>query len=235
MSLSTSAESSESARATDRGAFVLRRLHSLFGVVPLGAFVVLHLLAMARAMWGRGAFAAVLAHVSPGRLMAEAAILGVPLLVHAGLGVSIAVRSRPNVMRYPSNANWRHVLVRASGIVTLLFLVVHVWQTRIRLALGRTDSASFHTDFAALLSSTGFGGVPWWAIGYLLGVAAAAYHFSNGVAGFASSFGLVRSLASLKRLEIVCALVGLLLFLVGALTVIYFATGWPTFGMGTSG
>jgi len=233
MSLSTSAESSESMRATDRGGFVLRRLHSLFGVVPLGAFVLLHLLAMARAMWGREAFGAVLAHASPGRLMAEAAILGLPMLFHAALGVSIAVRGRSNVRRYPSSANWRHVLVRLSGVVTLLFLVVHVWQTRVRLALGPTDSASFHSDFAALLSSTGVGGVPWWALGYLLGVTAAAYHFSTALVGFASSFGLVRSLDRLKRLEIACALLGLCLFLVGALTVIYFATGWPTFGGGS--
>jgi succinate dehydrogenase/fumarate reductase cytochrome b subunit len=232
MSLSTSAESSESAPAGRHATFVLRRLHSVLGVVPLGAFVVVHLSAMGRAMWGRGAFGPALADFTPRRMLAEALVLGVPLLIHAGLGVSIAVHARPNVARYPSSPNWRHVLVPLSGVVTLLFLVVHVWQTRVQLALGRTDSTSFHTDFAALLSSTGFGGVPWWAIGYLLGVGAVAYHLASGVVGFASSFGLVRSLAGVKRLEIACAVCGAVLFLIGASTVVYFATGWPSFGEG---
>jgi len=233
MSLSTSAESSESARAGNHATFVVRRVHAALGVVPLGVFVVLHLFGMARAMWGRAAFGAVLADATPRRLLAEAVVLGVPLLLHAGLGVSIAARARPNVGRYPSSANWRHVLVPLSGVVTLLFLVAHVWQTRVRLVLGLTDSTTFHSEFAAMLSGTGFGGIPWWAIGYFVGVGAAAYHFANGVAGFAASFGLVRSVASMKRLEIACAIGAAVLFLTGASTVVYFATGWPSFGGGS--
>jgi succinate dehydrogenase/fumarate reductase cytochrome b subunit len=67
------------------------------------------------------------------------------------------------------------------------------------------------------------------AIGYLVGVAATTYHLSNGIVGFVSSFGLVRSERTLKKLERYCQLGGALLFVVGVCTVLYFATGSPAF------
>jgi succinate dehydrogenase / fumarate reductase cytochrome b subunit len=184
---------------------------------------------MARAMWGRSEFEASLATLSSTRLWAESVLIGVPLLFHAALGVSLVARSRPDVRHYTRSGSWAYLLQRLSGVVTLGFVLVHLWQTRIRVALGQTTSADFHNQLVALLSSTGFGGVPWWAVGYLVGTGATVYHLANGLAGFAASFGLVRSDRRFKRVVVVCALVGASLFLMSSSTIVYMATGFPSF------
>lgn len=229
MSLSTSAESSQAARKSGRSEFALRRLHSLTGVIPLGVFATFHALTMANALLGREAFEAGLTVLGRARLLAEAVILGGPLLFHAGLGVGMALRSRPNVGHYPSGGSWAHAFQRWTGLVTLAFVLVHLWQTRVSVALMQTSSADFHSHFAGLLSSTGLGGVPWWAAFHLVGVAAVSFHLSNGIVGFAWSFGLVRTLSGLTKLSRVCIAFGALLFVLGSSTVLYFATGSPSF------
>lgn len=65
---------------------------SLCGVVPLGVFVVAHLLAMAQALRGSEAFAGALANPSRARWVVEGLLIGVPLVVHAAIGLSLTRR-----------------------------------------------------------------------------------------------------------------------------------------------
>ena len=198
---------------------------SLCGVVPLGVFVVAHLLAMAQALRGSTAFAGALASPSRARWVVEGLLIGVPLVVHAAIGLSLTRRSRPNLGRYPYPRNLAWVLQRASGGVVLVFVLAHVWQTRLELALGHASGADLPTKMVALLSSTGPFGFPLYATAYLIGVAATLYHLGNGVLGFAASFGLVRSQRAFARLRVGCALAGTALLLTSVATVIHLATG----------
>jgi succinate dehydrogenase / fumarate reductase cytochrome b subunit len=200
-------------------------LFSLSGIVPLGAFVVLHLADMARALAGPAAFESGLARLTPLRLWLEAAIIGVPLAFHAVVGIALLRGPRFNITRYPYSGNWSYTLGRASAPIALVFIGYHVWETRGRVLLGQVASADFHDALASTLSATGALGVPWLALAYLLGVAAVVLHLSIGVVGFAASFGLVRTLVATRRLAWVCALFGSLLFLLGAATVLSLATG----------
>lgn len=211
--------------ANDRRAFVQRRVMSLCGVVPLGVFTLAHLLAMAQAFRGPEAFSGALARLTPLRLGLEAFLIGVPLLLHAGIGLSIATRARPNVGRYPYSGNHAWALQRASGVVVLLFVLAHLWEYRVKVLLGQSASPDFHADLVASLSSTGPAGLPVYAAGYLVGVAATVYHLVNGVAGFSASFGLVSSARALRRVQLCCGVLGALLFLLSAATVIHLATG----------
>lgn len=198
---------------------------SLCGVVPLGVFVLAHLVAMAQALRGPEAFAGALARLTPTRMALEVALIGVPLLIHAALGLSLAARSQANLgsYTYPENLAW--VLQRASGLVVFAFLLVHLWETRVKVLLGQTGSADFHSSLVASLSSTGPLGFPFHAVGYLLGVAATVYHLAHGVSGFSASFGLVTSRAAHRRVQLGSAAVGAALFLLSAATVIHLATG----------
>ena len=198
---------------------------SLTGVVPLGVFVLAHLAAMTEALRGSASFAGALSHQTRFRLGAEALLIGVPLLFHAGVGLALARQSRANVGTYPYSGNLAWVLQRVSGVVVLLFVLAHVWETRVRVLLGLGSSADLQTELYASLSSTGFLGIPFVAVGYLVGVAATVYHLANGIVGFAASFGLVASTRSLERVARISALVGALVFLVSAATVIQIATG----------
>lgn len=209
----------------NRREFVLRRVMSLCGVVPLGVFVVAHLVAMTQALRGPEAFSDALASLTPTRMTIEAVLIGLPLLVHAAIGLALTTRTRANVSSYPYSGNLAWLLQRITGVIVLLFVIGHLWQTRVKLVIGQSATADLHGELVASLSSTGAFGFPLHAAAYLLGIAATVYHLGNGVVGFCASFGLVQSLRSLGRLRLVCALFGAVLFALGATTLIHLATG----------
>jgi succinate dehydrogenase/fumarate reductase cytochrome b subunit (b558 family) len=229
MSPSESAESSRGQVSRISADFAVRRLFSLSGVIPLGAFVVFHVVDLCRSWGGPSDFVATPGYYSHTRLAAEALLLGVPLGFHALYGLRLSLTSRVNAGSYPYAFTWAHALQRVSGVVAIFFVLWHTWQTRVRVLLGQRAPQDFYTDLAGTLSSTGIFGIPFAALGYLLGVAAVTYHLANGVAGFAASFGLVRSAKSHRKLSLYCLGCGLLLFCLGTISVIHFATGWPAF------
>jgi succinate dehydrogenase cytochrome b subunit len=231
MSLSTPAESSRGSARTP-SELTVRRLFSLSGVVPLGAWVVFHFLSLTRALSGPRRFSASLAGGSTLWLWVEALVIGVPLVFHGLYGLKLALASRINVASYPYARNWAHALQRASGVVALIFVLWHWWETRARVLLGDGSAQDFYTDLAGSLSSTGPFGIPFVALGYLAGVAAVSYHLANGVTGFSASFGLVTSQRALARVARYALLSGLVLFLIAAAVVGHFATGWTPFAGG---
>jgi succinate dehydrogenase / fumarate reductase cytochrome b subunit len=59
----------------------------------------------------------------------------------------------------------------------------------------------------------------------VLGVAASVFHFTNGLWGFCFSWGVTVSRRAQRTSATVFGLLGVVLFLIGANTAIYFATG----------
>ncbi len=198
---------------------------SLSGIVPLGVFVLSHVLAMGQALLGPRAFGSALAELTPVRLGLEAVLIGVPLAFHAGLGLALAARSRSNIASYPYPANHAWALQRVSGLLVLVFLLVHVWHTRVALLLGRTTASITLEALAARLSATGLFGLPYLALFYLLGVSATVFHLAHGIVGFCASFGLVDSLERLRAVTRYVWLGAACVFLLGVATVIHIATG----------
>ena len=207
-------------------AFLLRKLHSLSGVVPVGAFLIVHLWTNARLLAGRGSFDEGVRHIQelPGLPLVEVFGILLPLAFHAGYGVKLALEARPNVGRYPYARNWTYVAQRATGLVALAFVLYHLWELRIQKALGKLAATGFYDTLAAHLSST-WSGVPLVAIAYLVGVGASVFHLANGVWGFAASWGLVVSRSAQRSLAVACALFGFALFAIGAQTALALATG----------
>ncbi|CAN5523541.1 succinate dehydrogenase cytochrome B558 [soil metagenome] len=210
--------------------FLLRKLHSLTGVIPVGAFLVEHLWTNASALRGQRAFDEAVDTIQalPALPVIELFTIVLPLAFHAGYGVILLRESRPNVDRYPHGKNWLYLLQRITGVLTLLFVMWHLWEIRIQKWLFGMSSHSFFPVLTAHLSST-WHGVPVLALVYIAGISAAVFHFSNGLWGFATSWGIVTSRAAMSRVRIAGAALGVVLFLMGESTVLYFATGSSPF------
>ncbi|QFT90108.1 Succinate dehydrogenase cytochrome b558 subunit [Bacillus sp. THAF10] len=168
--------------ATERE-FLLRRLHSLLGVIPVGLFLVQHLVINHFAVYGQENFnkAAHFMESLPFRYALEIFVIFLPIIFHAVYGLYIAFTAKNNVSNYGFVRNWMFVLQRFTGIITLIFIVWHVWETRIAAALG-TD-VNFDM-MASILSS------PFMLVFYIVGVIATIFHFANGLWSFCVSWGI---------------------------------------------
>jgi succinate dehydrogenase / fumarate reductase cytochrome b subunit len=205
--------------------FLLRKLHSLSGVVPVGAFMVFHLWTNAKALQGQARFDEAVADIShmPYLPLLEAGIL-LPLAFHALYGVKLALEGKPNVGRYTFTRNWMYTLQRTTGVVAFGFIVYHLagyWWPKVA---GKMATEQFYPALCADLSATSFG-VPVAALVYVLGIAAASFHLANGLWGFCFSWGITVSRRSQRLAAVAFGLFGLVVFLLGANTAIYFATG----------
>ncbi len=210
----------------DKRAYLLKKLHSLSGVAPVGVFLVEHLWTNSKALQGEGAFTQAVADIQALPYLPLIEIFGIflPLAFHSFYGVFLAFAGKPNVRLYKYSRNWLYVLQRASGMVAFVFIAYHLYEYRIHKWLFGMRSDAFYGALSAHLSSTS-AGVPWLAIFYLVGLLAASFHFANGVWGFLFSWGVTVTRASQRRSGYVCAALGVVLFLLGANTVLYFATG----------
>jgi succinate dehydrogenase / fumarate reductase, cytochrome b subunit len=205
--------------------FLLRKLHSLSGVLPVGAFMVFHLWTNAKALGGQEPFDQAVGEINhmPYLPFLEAGIL-LPLAFHAIYGVRLALDARPNLGGYAFARNWMYVLQRATGLVALLFLGYHLWEFRLQKGLGQMAPSAFYPTLCAHLSSTAFG-VPIVALVYIIGIAASVFHFSNGMWGFCASWGITVSRRSQRISAAAFGLIGVIVFVLGANTTLYFATG----------
>ncbi|KGX89045.1 succinate dehydrogenase cytochrome b558 subunit [Pontibacillus litoralis] len=169
--------------ATNRE-FFFRRLHSLLGVIPVGIFLIQHLVVNHFATRGPEAFnsAAHFMESLPFRIVLELFIIFIPLYFHAIYGVYIAFTAKNNVSRYGYFRNWMFYLQRISGIVTLIFVTWHVWETRIQVALGNVEVSY---DLMADIFSN-----PFMIAFYMIGVISTTFHFANGLWSFGVSWGI---------------------------------------------
>src|SRR5699024_11762355 len=88
--------------------FFNRRLHSLLVVVPIGLFVVQHLIINHFAVYGEESFntAAGFMGSLPFVLVLEIFVIYLPILFHAVLGVYIVFVTKSNTTRYGFFRNW---------------------------------------------------------------------------------------------------------------------------------
>ena len=212
--------------AISRRSFLLRRLHSLSGIFPVGLFLVSHLWTNAKGIGGQVAFDQAVSDINHLPLLPLLEIFGIflPLGFHAIYGVKLAFQGRPNVGRYPFSRNWLYTLQRATGLIAFAFIGFHLWEFRIPKLLGRMSPDAFYPTLSEHLSST-MNGVPVLAIVYLVGIAASVAHFSNGLFSFAFSWGLCVSRRSQRLFGVLFAIFGVGVFALGASTTVYFATG----------
>ncbi|MFP3123767.1 succinate dehydrogenase cytochrome b558 subunit [Ectobacillus funiculus] len=163
--------------------FFYRRLHSLLGVIPVGIFLMQHLVVNHFATKGPEAFnkASHFMENLPFRYVLETFIIFLPILFHAIYGFYIAFTAKHNVRQYGYFRNYLFMLQRISGIVTFAFIAWHVWETRVQAALG----AEVNYDMMANILDN-----PAMLAFYIIGILSTIFHFTNGLWTFAISWGL---------------------------------------------
>ncbi|MEH7125641.1 succinate dehydrogenase cytochrome b558 subunit [Bacillus sp. JJ1532] len=188
--------------------FLNRRLHSLLGVIPVGLFLVQHLVVNHFATGGEESFnkAAGFMENLPFRIILETFIIFLPLLFHAIYGLYIAFTAKNNVSKYGFFRNWMFMLQRVSGVITLIFIAWHVWETRVQAAFG----ADVNFQMMENILSNPF--MFWF---YIVGVISTIFHFSNGLWSFCVSWGITISPRSQLITTYVTIVIFILLSIVG--------------------
>ena len=189
--------------------------------------MVFHLWTNAKALQGQETFDAAVReiHHMPYLPILEWGMILLPLLFHAGYGVKLAFEARVNVSSYSTTRNWAYTLQRITGILAFLFIALHMYSLWYQKFSGVMAADQFYPTLCSSLSATVWGGIPAMALVYILGIAACAFHFANGLWGFCFSWGVTVSRRSQQMAAWVFGMVGVAVFLLGANTTIYFATG----------
>jgi succinate dehydrogenase / fumarate reductase cytochrome b subunit len=217
--------------AKNRRAFLLRKLHSLSGVAPVGGFMVFHLWENSTALQGQERFDESVAGINkmPYLAFLEWGLILLPLLFHAGYGIKLALESKPNVGRYTFTRNWMYTLQRVTGLLAFAYICFHLYEYWWQKVAGKLAPEQFYSALCQNMSHS-IGPVPVVALVYILGIAACVFHFANGLWGFCFSWGITVSRRSQRLAATAFGVLGLVLFALGANTVIYFSTGASLLG-----
>lgn len=166
--------------------YTFRKWHSLMGVIPVGVFLTQHLIVNNFATRGAEAFnkAAGFMELLPFRYALEIFIIFLPILYHAIYGLYIAFTAKNNAVSYGYFRNWMFVFQRISGIITLIFISWHVWETRIQAMLGKDVNYDMMADILNNPAMFAF---------YLVGIVSTIFHFANGLWTFCISWGITVS------------------------------------------
>src|SRR5271156_4101640 len=116
-------------RAGEGNSYLWRKLHSLSGIIPIGAFLVEHIVSNFETWNGPLAYAQQVKFLNslPLVRILEWAFIFIPLAFHALYGVWIAFRGRASVNVYPWAGNFMYLMQRVTGIIALLYIGYHVW------------------------------------------------------------------------------------------------------------
>ena len=209
-----------------RNEFLIRRLHSLSGLVPVGAYMVVHLLTNASILGSDKLFQQNVYRIhslGPALPLIEWIFIFLPLIFHAVIGVVIVKGGLPNHNAYAYTSNIRYSLQRASGMIAFLFIFWHVfhmhgwfhadwWVNSVATPLG---GASFHPFNATSSAAEAIQQSVLVPICYAIGVLACVYHLANGIWTMGITWGVWVSPAAQQRANWLAIALGIGLAMVG--------------------
>ena len=189
--------------------FLLKRLHSLSGVFPIGFFLLEHMFSNSFILFGSVAYNRQIEFLRsmPFVVFLEVTFIALPILYHAGYGLFVTFSGKVNLSSYPYTQNFLYTLQRITGIVALIYIGYHVYHTRIVNAMYGTE-----VSFARMQELMRLPFVFWF---YVLGLASVCFHFANGVWGFCVSWGITVSVKSQRNVGIAFGILSLVIFIVG--------------------
>ena len=199
-------------RAGQGISFFLRRVHSLSGIIPVGAFLFEHILiSNAAAIGGPTAYARQVRFLASLPLVPALELFGIwlPILFHALYGFYIWYRGETNVGDYPWTGNWMYTAQRWTGGIAFAYILWHTWTMRFTgIDLHLFAGASFGKVQAELYN-------PFLLAFYVVGLVCASWHFSYGVWLFAAKWGITSGEDARRRFLVVCLGLFLVMSIVG--------------------
>jgi succinate dehydrogenase / fumarate reductase cytochrome b subunit len=198
---------------------VLRRLHSLSGIVPVGAFLFEHILiSNSTAITGPVAYERQVSFLANLPLVFFLELFGIwlPILFHALYGFYIWYRGDGNAVAYPWSGNWMYTAQRWTGGIAFAYIVWHTWTMRFTgTDLHDHPDMSFHKVALEVHN-------PWLLAFYAVGLICASWHFAYGIWLFAAKWGIVSGDKAQQRLLRVCLAFFMLLSVVGLVSLYTF-------------
>jgi succinate dehydrogenase / fumarate reductase, cytochrome b subunit len=188
-------------RAGQGHSFLLRRLHSLSGIIPVGVFLFEHILiSNATATGGPAAYARQVRFLGGLPFVTVLELFGIwlPILFHSLYGFYIWWRGESNVTDYPWTGNWMYSAQRWTGIIAFAYILWHTWTMRFSgidlhlfpgAAFGKVQAEVFHTGLFLF---------------YVAGLIAASWHFAYGIWLFCAKWGIITGQKAQKRLLVLC-------------------------------
>jgi succinate dehydrogenase / fumarate reductase cytochrome b subunit len=213
--LGRSAKGVQPLRAGQGHSFLWRRLHSLSGIIPIGAFLVEHIVSNFETWNGPLAYAqqVKLLNSLPLVRVLEWGLIFIPLAFHALYGVWIAFRGRVNVNVYPWASNWMYISQRVTGLIAFAYIIQHVWRQRFAgVQLPEHPGAAFAKVQHELSN-------PWMLAIYVIAMIATTWHFAYGIWLFAAKWGITPGDRARKRFGYVCTGVGTVLCVMGLMSI----------------
>ena len=204
-----------------RHQFLILRLHSLSGLLPVGAYMIVHLLTNASVLAGAGTFQDQVDKIhalGPVLPLVEWTFIFLPIIFHAVVGVLIIRSGISNTSSYRYTNNVRYTLQRATAWIALFFIFYHVfqmhgwfhndwWRTNVAGPLhgGQFDAEHATSSTALALRSVVV------QVFYVIGVLSCVFHLCNGLWTMGITWGVWTSPAAQRRATYVCAALGILL------------------------
>ncbi len=195
-----------------RHQFLIYRLFSLAGLVPIGAYLFIHLLTNATILNSVASYQYAVDRIhSLGFILpaVEWIFIFIPLLFHAAVGWLIISGAVPNTSSYPYSHNVRYVLQRATAIIAFFFILYHVLEMH-HMGLGY-----FKPEHAASSAAETIDRAMWEKVVYATGILACVYHLSNGLWTWGITWGVWTTPAAQRRASYLALAFGLFLGFVG--------------------
>jgi succinate dehydrogenase / fumarate reductase cytochrome b subunit len=197
----------EPIRAGKGYSFLLRKLHSLSGIVPIGAFLVEHILSNFEALKGPAAYAAQVKFLNslPLVRVLEIGLIFIPLAYHMLYGVYIALRGKSNLVYYSWAGNWMYMTQRWTGYIAFVYICYHVLTQRfLGTSLPENPGAAFAKVQHELAN-------PLILAFYIIAMLAVCWHFSYGIWLFCAKWGITPGNKARQRFAYVCLALGIVL------------------------
>jgi succinate dehydrogenase / fumarate reductase cytochrome b subunit len=204
--------------------FVLRKLHQLSGIFPLGIFLLEHFYTNSKALTGAADFNNAVKDLQsiPYILFVEIGGIFIPLIYHAVYGLVITMEARPNNLAYPYSRNWFYLIQRITGIILFFFITFHVLNFRFGMVPGlNNQSVAEHSNQAFQIVAREFHMWPIFLL-YLIGITSTVWHLANGVWLFLVDWGITIGERAQRLTGYACIAAGVVLLLVGVNAAIAF-------------
>jgi succinate dehydrogenase / fumarate reductase cytochrome b subunit len=197
--------------------FVLRKLHQLSGIMPLGFFLLEHFYTNSKALYGQADFNTAVKDLQsiPYILLVEIGGIFIPLIYHAVYGLVITVEARPNNLNYPYPRNWFYTIQRVTGMILFFFITFHVLNFRFGLIPGLNAlSVARNPDQAFQIVAREFRMIPIFIV-YVIGITSTVWHLANGIWLFLVDWGITIGERAQRLTGYACIAFGALLLAVG--------------------
>ncbi len=202
----------------DQRHWILRRLHSLTGIIPIGAFLFFHIFENsyvthgAEVWWKESEFTRTL----PCEFFIEALLLWIPISYNAIYGLVITVTAEPNVDAYALERNLQYTLQRITGILALAFILFHFFTTRGWFYL--TGVETYYARMHDFMMN------PLYLSIYIIGTLSCLYHLTNGIFTFCITWGITVGPRAQTLVNRVCVALFLAFSVMAVVTLISFRT-----------